>query len=310
MIENENQNKKSLAEDILLRSRDEVSDDKEKILEKVKDKIVIIKETNKIEVISDDKRPLVLIPLYLIGKFLGFKILKLFDEPSADTLELSKNLNLPPKAFSRPLGILTRNLVEKTDKGYKIKAFKILEFLDSLEKDPSKKIFVKKKTRKTLSKEKRVEINLNFNQEGLKNLCDFLDITEEELRKIVFFRENDLRIIDTGFLDSKKIKEKQLDSSLLHLLVYKYCFNVEKCPSGLLRDKLKLLGIKSLVNLSSHLHKFSEYIIHEAGKKGSTNNYYLITLPGENRIKDKIKVYLESKKKDDKTQASNKEIME
>ena len=145
MAKDEKQNLKELAETSLLKSRDEVSDDRE-IIEALKEKVIILKETPKVEVKYSDMRPLVRIPLYLSGKFIGHKILGLFDTPDATLNELSENLNLPTKALSRPLGILSGDLIDKTDKGYKIRAFKILEFLKGLE-NPSAEKRTMKRTR-------------------------------------------------------------------------------------------------------------------------------------------------------------------
>ena len=111
----------------------------------------------------------------------------------------------------------------------------------------------------------------------------------------MFVRENDVKLIDSKFIKSIATKEVQLDTSLALLLIYKYVFKLDKFPSALLRKKLQLLGIKSLVNLTTNLHKYPEFIIHDAGKIGSMDNYFLITQPGENRIKSQIKGYLEEK---------------
>ena len=132
------ENLKTYAEDLFLRSKDEVSNDRE-ILDKLKGKIVIIKETNSVEVIFKHSSPQVKVPLYLIGKLVGHKILKIIDGVSADTAELSKNLHIPLKGLSRPIGILlNEKLIEKTNKGFQIRAFKIIDFLNSLDEDSTK----------------------------------------------------------------------------------------------------------------------------------------------------------------------------
>lgn len=290
-----NKNLKDLAEESLLRSMEEVSSDKE-IIQLLKDKVIIIKENNKVEVKYADNRPLIRIPLYLTGKFVGFKILKLFDTSAATIEELSENLNLPPKALSRPLGTLMGDIIEKSQEGYKIRAFRILDFLKSLDsKSPVAKInSLNKKSKK--DKKIEEEAKLNFNKNGLANLSEYLNIPEEKIKKVLFFRENDVNILDIKFAPLEII-ERQVYCTLMYLISYKYCFDLEKLPAGLLRKKLKLLGIKSLVNLSSNLHNFPELIIHEAGPRGSQNNFYIITHIGETKIKEKLKEYLESEKK-------------
>lgn len=293
---------KSYAEDLFLKSKDEVSNDKE-ILEKLKDKIVIIKETKSVEIVFKNSSPQVKVPLYLIGKFVGHKILKMIDEISADTTELSTNLHIAPKGLSRPIGILlNEKLIEKTSKGFQIRAFKIIDFLDSLNEEETTKVTTlrREKISKSTEKSKNTkpsqdDIEQSLKSKGLNELCRFLNISEEKLRKILFIRENDVKLIDSKFIKSTSTKEVQLDTSLALLLIYKYVFDLDKCPSILLRKKLQLLGIKSLVNLTTNLHKYPEYIIHDAGKIGSTDNYFLITQPGENRIKEQLKKYLEGK---------------
>ncbi len=293
---------KSYAEELFLKSKEEVSNDKE-ILEKLKDKIVIIKETRSVEVIFKNNSPRARVPLYLIGKLVGHKILGIIDEIFADTTELSTNLHIPIKGLARPIGILIKEkLIEKTDKGFQIRAFKIINFLDSLKEEETTKATTlrKRKSLKSAKKSKTTQ-SLKENTEqplkskGLDELSNFLDISEEKLRRILFVRENDVNLINSKFIQSTSTKEVQLDTSLALLLIYKYVFNLNNCPSELLRKKLQLLGIKSLVNLTTNLHKYPEYIIHDAGKIGSTDNYFLITQPGENRIKNQIKKYLNEK---------------
>ncbi len=294
---------KSRAEELFLRNKDEVSDEKEEIIEKLKDKIVIIKETKNVEVLFKHNSPQVKIPLYLIGKFVGHKIMGIIDDMSADTAELSSNLNIPPKGLSRPVGMLiNQKIIEKVDKGFKIRAFKIIDFLDSLVEEQKN---MPSKLRKGINKASKPDKKLKnikkikesgkteLEYKGLDELCNFLNIQEEKLKKILFVRENDIKLIDSKFVKSTAIKEIQLDMTLALLLIYKYVFGLDKFPSGLLREKLQLLGVKSLTNLTTNLHKYPEYIIHDAGKIGSTDNYFLITQPGENRVKEEIRVYLE-----------------
>jgi hypothetical protein len=216
---------------------------------------------------------------------------------------------MPSQAFSRPIGILLGDILEKTDKGYKVRAFKILAFLNSLDGNKIEKPKAvqrrQKKTAAPSTKTTSEETQLSLKDSGIKSLSEFLKIDEHELRKIMFFRENDVRMIDTKFVSSTDTKERQLDFSLAHLLALKYAFDLEKCPASFLRNKLKMLVIESLTNLTTNLHKYPKYIIHDAGKKGSTDNYFLITHPGEEKIKEIILKYMGGNVDNDKTQGSN-----
>lgn len=280
---------KSFAAEALVKSKDELPTEKD-IIEKLKNKVIIVKEDNRIEVVYADPRPMIKVPLYLIGKFIGHKILGMFPNDCATTEELSKNLDMAPRALSRPLGEML-GIIESTPQGYRVRSFKILEFLESLEKTDQKV-----SVRKPKSKSIRSEMNpaapaatISLKSKGVQELAEYLDVPEEGLRKLMFFRENDMKVIDMKFIKSTEIKERQLDLSLAYLIALKYAFGLNKCSASFLRNKLMLLGIPSLSNLTFNLHKYPEYIIHDAGKKGSTDNYFLITQPGEDRIKDMIK---------------------
>ncbi|MEK6856068.1 MAG: hypothetical protein AABX66_02840, partial [Nanoarchaeota archaeon] len=192
MAQDEKQDLKTFAEETLLKSNEEVSSDKE-IIEKLKGIVIIIKETSKVEVKSEDTRPLIRIPLYLIGKFVGFKILGIFDNSSASLNELSENLNLPVKALSRPIGILLGDNIERTNnEGYRIRAYKILDFLNSLDikGNESNGQIPNVGIRKKSSRKEKPTTNNKFllNKDGLIDLSKFLEISESDLRKIIFFR--------------------------------------------------------------------------------------------------------------------------
>jgi len=290
---------KEYAGEALVRSKDEVSNSKE-IIDKLKDKIIIIKENNSVEIILKNEGPQVKIPLYLIGKFIGYQVLNMITSSSADIHELSTNLNLPIKALSRPIGILlNEKLIEKTSEGFQIRTYQIINFLnliDNSSKNQSNKIKLKStKHIKSESINDKPDIELKLQSKGLLDISKILNLSEDNIRKIVFVRENDATLIDTKFINTKSIKELQLNTSLAILLIYKYIFNLEKCPSSLLRKKLSLLGVKSLVNLTTNLHKYPEYVLHDAGKVGSIDNYFFLTQPGEEKIKILIKEYLEAK---------------
>lgn len=284
------QDLKDLAEDLLVKSVDEISDNKE-IIWKIEDKIIFVKETKSVDVIYKTEDVQEKIGLYLIAKFIGYKVLNIFDEPTAGSTEMSSNFNLSPQALAPSLGVLSKEFIEKENEKYKIKAYKILDFLDRLDKNTTSQNGKRKKNTRKKVIEESSEIEIILKKDGFDNLSSFLGITKEDLKKLFFVRENDMRIIDAKFVENSSVKETQLDMSLAYLISYKYFFGIEEFPASLLRKKLRLMGIKSLVNLTTHLHKFPEFIIHSAGKKGSVNNKFLITQPGENRIKKIIKNY-------------------
>lgn len=288
-----NEEIKKIAEESLLRSSEEVSDDKE-ILEKLKGKVIIIKESKKIEVKHPDKRPIIQIPLYLSGKFMASKILNIFQNTEASTEELSENLRLSAKALSRPLGMLTGELIDKTARGYKIRAYKILDFLNMLENENN--VEVKKNQKfKGIKKQKVLDDSekIFLVEDGIKNLVEFLEIDEPDIRRLIFFRENEPAILNPKIIPIKEnASEQQLDASLVYLLVYKYSYGVKNLSANLLRKKLQKLNVPSLVNLSTNLRKFTEFIFHQAGQLGSHKNYYIITPAGEEEIKHKIRLFL------------------
>lgn len=291
--EQENEDLKSLAEDLLVKSIEEVSDDKE-IIKRINGKIIFIKENDGIKVIYNTKNLQEKIGLYLIAKFVGSKILNKFKDSLADSSEISSALNVSIQALAPSLGALSKEFIDKVNEKYRIKAYKILDFLEELEKQKNRTESPIKSSKKS-SKKDVDALKLVPMEDGLKELASILGKSESSLRGIFFMRENDLKIIDTKFIKTQSMKEIQLQMSLAYLLAYKYLFNVEKVPASTLRKKLQLMGIKSLVNLTTNLHKFPEFIIHDAGKKGSINNNFMLTHPGEEMISRLIINYIEEK---------------
>lgn len=286
---------KELARNALVRSVDGVSDDK-KIIQKIEGKVIFIQETNKINIVYKTDNLQKKIGLYLIAKFVGHKILNFFDKSTAGSLEISTNLNLSIKALAPSLGVLSKEFIEKENEEYKIKAYKILEFLDNLEEVQEER---KGGTRKKISNNNNNNNNqippekkLVLREDGFNELSSIIDIEEKNLKKLFFVRENDIKILDNKFLNNGTPKQHQLEASLTYLLLYKYFFGIEDVPSDLLRKKLKIMGVKSLSNLTTNLHNFQEFIFHEAGKRGSTKNNFILTEPGEDRIKEILKKYI------------------
>ena len=178
--ESNEQDLKGLAENLLVKSVDEVSDDKE-IIERIKDKIIFIKESKEIKVIYKTEKMQDMVGLYLIARFVGYKILNIFDKPSASSSEIASSFNLNSQTLARPLGILSREFIEKINDEYKIRAYKILEFINELDKE---KTSSKNKKGNIKSVNETSDIKLVFREEGFRELYSFFEVTEEDLRKL------------------------------------------------------------------------------------------------------------------------------
>jgi hypothetical protein len=90
--------------------------------------------------------------------------------------------------------------------------------------------------------------------------------------------------------------EEHLMFTILILTLKKIAFDERELNSADLRDMAKSKGIKSLVNLSTNLKKYSQFIIHKSGKKGSTNTSYKLTIDGYNKGVEYIKKILSGEK--------------
>lgn len=111
----------------------------------------------------------------------------------------------------------------------------------------------------------------------IKKICSEISINEEQLKSIFDISENDVRLITE--MTGKNESEKQFKATVCILTAYHYLFERDIIKSKDLREKLKWLGIKSLVNLSTNLAKYKKYII-SIGKRSSTDYSYKITYPG------------------------------
>ncbi len=81
----------------------------------------------------------------------------------------------------------------------------------------------------------------------------------------------------------KSVADEQLYFTLILLTLKKIGFDEREIDSADLRKSAKLRGIKSLVNLSTNLKKYPEYVIHKHAKIGSISGSYKLTTEGYNR---------------------------
>ena len=274
----------------LVKSEQEVLDRLKEIVGKAREHI-IIEETGKIIVSNKEYSLGQKICLYLIGIYFSSE-LNLRDKKTCGMDELKQMLSVEGRALSYPIGKLVKShLIKEEDGEYSIIYHRIESIIDDVNniKNKQKNSIQKKIKRKTQKKQKvntmkddeRKEIMREFDEKGLKKICDKLGVSKEKASEVYDFERNEFRII---FLlsDLKKTDaEKQYESTLLYLLPLKYCYNIEEVSSKELRQKLFDMGLMSLVNLSTNLKRYRNQIIHKKGVKGSTDTYYKITIPGE-----------------------------
>lgn len=89
-------------------------------------------------------------------------------------------------------------------------------------------------------------------------------------------------------IQGKNEKEKQFKAIVCLLTAYSFIFNKITIKSSLLSQEMKDLGIKSLVNLSTNMKAYGEYIL-PIGKPKSPNYSYKITVPGKEKGVEIIK---------------------
>jgi hypothetical protein len=114
--------------------------------------------------------------------------------------------------------------------------------------------------------------------EGIKKLAADAGITEEQLKHVFDFEDEDLNLIAT--VEGNEA-EKQFKATICILTALDYCYGKDIIESKILRKKLEKLGI-SLNNLSTNLAKFANFIVPK-GEPGSHNFCYKITLPGKKK---------------------------
>jgi len=120
------------------------------------------------------------------------------------------------------------------------------------------------------------EIGVNI-EKGIEKLSGDAGISEEQLRSVFDFEEEDLSLIAT--VEGKNEAEKQFKATICILTAYHYCYDRDETRSQDLRKKLEWLGIKSLGILSANLAKYKQ-LIRPKGKSRSPQFAYKITYPG------------------------------
>lgn len=111
----------------------------------------------------------------------------------------------------------------------------------------------------------------------IKKLSEAAALSKDTLKNIFHFEDDYIILLCN--IEGKNEAEKQLKATLVILTAYNHLYDKDRILSKDLVDKLKYLGIGSLVNLSTNLRKYRQYII-PLGKQGSSNFSYKITHPG------------------------------
>lgn len=116
--------------------------------------------------------------------------------------------------------------------------------------------------------------------EKAAKLAEDANITLEKLQSILYFNLKDITLLVS--FEGKNEFEKQIEATLVILTSSAYLYDKEEIASIELKSKLKNLGIKSLIDLSTNISKCKRDIIRE-GKRGSHNYRYKLTVPGKNK---------------------------
>lgn len=111
----------------------------------------------------------------------------------------------------------------------------------------------------------------------IKKLSEATGISEDLLKHVFHFEEKDIILLCV--VTGNNEREKQLKTTLAILTAYHFCYEKDEIRSKELIEKLKYLGIGSLVNLSTNLKNYKQFII-AVGKQGSSAFSYKITYPG------------------------------
>lgn len=126
--------------------------------------------------------------------------------------------------------------------------------------------------------EEKKKIPIASSEEYLDNFAKKLNVDKEKLEDFIEFDAEDINILFPIKRNSNR--EEHLIFSLMYLTTKRICFEEKEVESSKLRELMASKGISSLVNLSTNLKKFPSLIIHKAGKRGSTNTYYRLTIEG------------------------------
>ena len=274
----ENLTKEEILKRLILDEKDTLSKLKE-LVDKSKELIKIEGHSGKVIIIKSNLSSKDKVVLLLIGKYFA-KESGLINSQKLNLEAMKNELNAESRALSRPLGDLLReNIIENENGEYFIKYYQIENAIKNISEQKEMLRTLKPRTKKSVIKKEPKEEKALI-KDSIEKLAQKTDLTVEELKHIFDFEENDVRIIHP--VEGKE-SERQLNATILYLTVYKYCFGLEEIDSGDLRKKLTDLGIGSLVNLSSNLKRYKNYIVHKMSAWGATDTSYRITIPGELR---------------------------
>ena len=279
-------NKKEILQELVKSEKDTVKKLKE-LVQKVKDILWIEGETGKTIVTRKGLDFSQQIKLQMVGAYFANE-LGLKSKKSLNIEELKSALSVEGRALSRPLGEFVKSHIISEDNGeYTIKYYLIEGIIDEIHSKNTKGIVFPKAITKRRKQMMQGQLNKNetskeFSVEGLGKLEESAEIDESKIHNVFDFDKRNVRIIyPIANLDvSESIK--QYKATLLYLTALKYCYGVSEISSGELRNNLEDMGLnKSLVNLSTNLKSFPQYIVHKKGPKGSTATSYKLTIPGE-----------------------------
>ena len=279
-MEEENLTKKDILKGLVLDEKDTLEKLKD-LVNKSKDLIRIEGHSGKIVFVKSNLSLRGKIILLAVGKYFS-KELGLSDLGSVSFDELRKGTGAESQALSRPIGMLLKeNILAKEGNTYTIKYYQIEKCIDNiLESKPISTPPTRRLKRSSAKKEQDApKIIMKLVPDSIRRLAEKVNMDENELKHIFEFEDNDVRIILP--IEGKSEGDRQLKATLLYLVAYRYCFGLNEIASKDLRRKLQDLGIRSLVNLSTQLKSYPNFIWHKLDKQGSTSGKYKITTPGE-----------------------------
>lgn len=111
-------------------------------------------------------------------------------------------------------------------------------------------------------------------------LASKFKVDHEKVEDYFEFKNNSIHILHP--LQTYFSNERHLLFTLVLLTIQKIVYDIREIDSSVLREAAKHKGISTLVNLSTNLKKFPQYIIHKHGQKGSNSGSYQLTVDGYN----------------------------
>ena len=124
-------------------------------------------------------------------------------------------------------------------------------------------------------------------EELIKRLSSEIGIEIDCFYNLFFIDDEEILLLVSP--KGKNEAEKQFKATIVILTISDYLFGEDFLQSSILNKKLRKLGIGSLVNLSTNLSKFKQFLIPR-GKPKSTKFGFQITIPGK---KEGIKIMKE-----------------